>query len=181
MDFLNRVFEPFIWRTRFVVLFAVVFSLGTSLMMFYMATVDAIYMIGHALHYYSPELDSAARLTLRSETVTHMVEIIDGYLLAAVMLIFALGLYELFISEIDVAKSEDDSQRISSNVLMITSLDDLKTRLAKVIMMILVVRFFEQAIKLEFHDALDLLMFAGGVALLGLALYLAHMAEGKKH
>ena len=177
MNFLDKVFEPLIWRSRFAVLFAVVFSLGASLLMFYMATVDAIYMIGHALHYYSPELEGAARAELRAVTVTHVVEIVDGYLLAAVMLIFALGLYELFISEIDVAKQGTDGQKISSNVLMITSLDDLKTRLAKVILMILIVRFFEQAIGLEFHGALDLLMFAGGVALLGLALFLAHAAE----
>ncbi len=180
MRFLDRVFEPAIWASRYAVLFAVVFSLGSSLTMFYMATVDAVYMIGHALHYYDPDLDKSARMTLRAETVTHVVEIVDGYLLAAVMLIFALGLYELFISEIDVAKGDLEAQKISSNVLMITSLDDLKARLAKVIFMILVVRFFEQAIRMEFHKPLDLLMFAGGVALLGLALYLAHMSEGKK-
>ncbi len=180
MNFLDKVFEPLIWRSRFVVLFAVVFSLGVSLLMFYMATVDAIYMIGHALHYYSPELNGAARMELRAVTVTHVVEIVDGYLLASVMLIFALGLYELFISEIDIAKeSANGNEKISSNVLMITSLDDLKTRLAKVILMILIVRFFEQASGMEFHGALDLLMFAGGVALLGLALFLAHAAEKK--
>jgi len=177
MNFLDKIFEPLIWRSRFAVLFAVVFSLGVAFLMFYMATVDAIYMIGHALHYYSPELDAAARMELRAVTVTHVVEIVDGYLLAAVMLIFALGLYELFISEIDVAKKGSDDQKISSNVLMITSLDDLKTRLAKVILMILIVRFFEQAINTEFHSAMDLLLFAGGVALLGLALFLAHAAE----
>ncbi|HEY5603587.1 MAG TPA: YqhA family protein [Gammaproteobacteria bacterium] len=77
-----------------------------------------------------------------------MVEIIDGYLLAAVLLIFALGLYELFISRIDVV-NKDDEHGMASNVLIINSLDDLKTRLAKVILMILIVRFFENAISMN--------------------------------
>ena len=103
----------------------------------------------------------------------HVVEIVDGYLLATVMLIFALGLYELFISKIDMAENDETS----SNVLMITSLDDLKGRLAKVILMILIVKFFEHAIKMSFNNPLDLLYLAGGITLIGLAIYLSHAGE----
>jgi uncharacterized membrane protein YqhA len=35
--------------------------------------------------------------------VAHTVGSIDGFLLATILLIFALGLYELFISDIDEA------------------------------------------------------------------------------
>jgi len=141
--------------------------------MFYMASVDAVYMVGHLAHYASPELSVADRVDLRSTTVTHVVEIVDGYLLATVLLIFSLGLYELFISKIDLAEGAENA----SNVLMITSLDDLKSRLAKVVMMILVVRYFEYALGMDFATPLDLLQFAGGIALLGLALYLSHLAD----
>ncbi|MCU7810241.1 MAG: YqhA family protein, partial [Candidatus Thiodiazotropha sp. (ex Notomyrtea botanica)] len=113
------------------------------------------------------------RVDLRATTVTHVVEIVDGYLLATVLLIFSLGLYELFISKIDQAEGSESA----SNVLTITSLDDLKSRLAKVVMMILVVRYFEYALSMHFKTPLDLLQFAGGIALLGLALYLAHLAD----
>ena len=116
---------------------------------------------------------SAARSTLRSTTITHVVEIIDGYLLAAVLLIFSLGLYELFISKIDQAEGSETS----SNVLLINNLDDLKGRLAKVILMILIVKFFENAISMHFASAMDLLALAGGIALIGLALYLSHAGE----
>ena len=94
-------------------------------------------------------------------------------LLATVLLIFSLGLYELFISKIDKA----EHSATSSNVLLITSLDDLKSRLAKVILMILIVKFFEHAISMVFETPLDLLYLAGGISLLGLALYLSHAAE----
>lgn len=161
-----------------MVLFAVIASLFTSLTMFYIATVDAYYMATHLIGYASPDMDTPTRAAMRAETITHVVEIIDGYLLAAVLLIFALGLYELFISRIDVISNEEE-HGTASNVLIINSLDDLKARLAKVILMILIVRFFENAISMKFADPLDLLYLAAGIALIGLALYLSH--EGEKH
>jgi uncharacterized membrane protein YqhA len=173
MKSLETLFERVLWESRFAVLFAVVASLFSSLAVFYMATIDAYYMISHLGEYASPSLDVATRNAMRSATITHVVEIVDGYLLATVLLIFSLGLYELFISKIDqAAKSET-----SSNVLLITSLDDLKARLAKVILMILIVKFFEHAIGMKFQSPLDLLYLAGGISLLGLALYLSHAAE----
>lgn len=170
---IEQWFESLLWESRFVVVFAVVASLLASFAMFYMATVDAYYMLAHLAHYASPALDTAARSALRGTTIAHVVEIVDGYLLATVLLIFALGLYELFISKIDKAEGSETS----SNVLLIRSLDDLKARLAKVILMILIVKFFEHAIAMVFDTTLDLLALAGGIALIGLALYLSHASE----
>jgi uncharacterized membrane protein YqhA len=142
-----------------------------------MATVDAFYTIAHVTNYASPSLDQAARAELRGTTVTHVVEIVDGYLLGTILLIFALGLYELFISKIDMAESSETS----SNVLLISSLDDLKSRLAKVILMILIVKFFEHAIAMQFNTPLNLLYLAGGIVLIGLAIYLSHASEHPDH
>ncbi len=175
MNKMGLVFEGFLWNSRFVVLSAVLASLAAAFAMFFMATVDAFYMISHLIGYASPSLSPELRADLRGETVTHVVEIVDGYLLATVLLIFALGLYELFISAIDPAKGK----KISSSVLMITSLDDLKSRLAKVILMILIVKFFEYAVDIKYETPLDLLYLAGGIALIGVAIYLSH-AEGKE-
>jgi len=175
MRSVEKLFEGLLWESRFAVLFAVVASLFSSLAVFYMATIDAYYMISHLGEYASSALDVVARNNLRSATITHVVEIVDGYLLATVLLIFSLGLYELFISKIDKASESETS----SNVLLITSLDDLKGRLAKVILMILIVKFFEHAIGMAFSSPLDLLYLAGGISLLGLALYLSHAGEHK--
>lgn len=171
------MFEKILWNSRFIVLAAVVASLITSLAMFYMATVDAVVMVSHLGEYISPSLTAEARSAIRSATVTHVVEIIDGYLLATVLLIFALGLYELFISKINVA----ENAKVAGNVLVINSLDDLKNRLAKVILMILIVKFFEHAISMKYEDSLSLLYLAGGIALVGLALYLTHASESSHH
>ena len=170
------MFERALWESRFVVLAAVVASLLTSFAMFFMATVDAFYMLLHLFEYASPDLTTEARNQLRSETVTHVVEIVDGYLLATVLLIFALGLYELFINKIESAEGE----KVSGNVLVIHSLDDLKSRLAKVILMILIVKFFEHVSVMQYETPLSLLYLAGGIALVGLALYLTHASEHQK-
>ena len=166
----EKTFEWVLWESRFIVIAAVIASLAMAIAMFYVATIDAWYAVAHLVDYISPALDGAARSDLRSETVTHAVEIIDGYLLGTVLLIFALGLYELFISKIDQAESSETA----SNVLVIHSLDDLKARLAKVILMILIVKFFEHAIGMIFDTPLDLLYLAAGITLIGAAIYISH-------
>jgi uncharacterized membrane protein YqhA len=166
---MERLFEKALWNSRFVVLIAVIASLLTALAMFYMATVDVYYLLSHLGEYMSPDLIGDARKDFRAETVAHVVEVIDGYLLATVLFIFSLGLYELFISKIEEAEESENSK-----VLAIHSLDDLKARLGRVVLMILIVNFFEHAISMDFHGPLDLLALAGGIGLIALALYFSH-------
>ncbi len=168
-----RAFEWLLWNSRFVVVVPVVASVVSGLALFYLATVDVVYLVKHLAPYASSGLADGARAALRASTVTHIVEVVDGYLMALVMLIFGLGMYELFVSEIDLAQAN----KASSRILVIESLDDLKGRLAKVIIMILIVRLFEHAVTLEVKTTLDLLYFGGAIALIGLALYLSHRAE----
>jgi uncharacterized membrane protein YqhA len=170
---IERLFERILWNSRFVVVVAVVASMVAAIGVFYITTVDVWYAIAHILHYADPSLEAEARKALHDDTVTHIVEVVDGYLLATVMLIFALGLYELFVSDIDDAHGS----RASSKILVIETLDDLKTRLAKVILMILIVKLFEHAVKLKLTSVLDLLYLGGSIALVGLALYLTHASE----
>jgi len=177
---LERAFEGLLWNSRLVVLTAVVASLAAAIAVFFLATADTWFMLSHLGDYLSPQLSSEQRMALRAETITHVVEIIDGYLLATVLLIFALGLYELFISKIDLAQTSANAH----NVLVINSLDDLKSRLAKVVLMILIVKFFEHALSMKFAGPLEMLYFAGGIALIGLALWLSHgsdESQGGKH
>jgi uncharacterized membrane protein YqhA len=173
----ESMFEGILWRSRYIVLLAVIASLTISMAMFYMSTVDAYLTVKHLSHYASTDISPESREILRGETVKHIVEVIDGYLLATVLLIFALGLYELFISKIDEAEHSETA----SGVLLITSLDDLKSRLAKVILMILIVRYFEHVISMHFETALQTLYLALGISFIGLALYLSHKADEKHH
>lgn len=173
MNKLKRLFERALWNSRFIVVIAVVASMAAAIAVFWITTVDVWYAVTHILHYADPTLSVEARKGLHDDTVTHVVEVVDGYLLATVMLIFALGMYELFVSDIDDARGS----RTSSKILLIESLDDLKNRLAKVILMILIVSLFEHAVKMQMETPLDLLAFGGAIALVGLALYLTHVSE----
>ncbi|MFZ5522635.1 MAG: YqhA family protein [Pseudomonadota bacterium] len=173
MNFLEKLFEGTLWNSRFVIIAAVVGSLLAGFAIFYMATVDVVYLFEHALHYADSSLTEEARKSLHDSTVSHIVEVVDGYLLAIVMLIFSLGLYELFISDIDQAHGS----KSSSKILVINNLDDLKSRLAKVILMILIVTLFEEALNMKLSTPLDLVYLGASIALISLALYLTHASE----
>jgi uncharacterized membrane protein YqhA len=173
MKFFEHFFENVLWNSRFVVMLAVVSSLVAGFAVFFMATVDVYYLVMHLVGYADPGLAQSARKTLNVETVSHIIGVVDGFLLATVMLIFSLGLYELFISDIDPARGS----KASSRVLVIHDLDDLKNRLAKVIVMMLFVGFFERAMKVQIAGASDLLYAGGSIAMIGLALFLMHKAE----
>jgi len=84
------------------------------------------------------------------------------------MVIFALGLYELFVGPIKAAESPTGAR-----LLEIRDLDELKNRLAKVIILLLVVEFFQQALRLTFATPLDLLYLAIGILLIGGAVFLS--------
>jgi uncharacterized membrane protein YqhA len=177
MGFLEKLFEGALWNSRFMILTAVIGSLLAGIAIFYMATVDVVNLFNHALHYADSSLTAEARKALHDATVSHIVEVVDGYLLATVMLIFSLGLYELFISDIDQAHGT----KSSSKILVINNLDDLKSRLAKVILMILIVTLFEEALNMHLESPLDLVYLGASIALIALALYFTHASEGGGH
>ncbi|TNC96943.1 MAG: hypothetical protein FD121_915 [Gallionellaceae bacterium] len=174
MKYFESLFEGALWNSRFVILAAVIGSLLAGFAIFYMATVDVVNLFQHSLHYADSSLTEEARKALHDSIVSHIVEVVDGYLLATVMLIFSLGLYELFISDIDQAHGS----KAASKILVINNLDDLKSKLAKVILMIMIVTLFEEAITMHMTTPLDLVYFGAAIALIALALYLTHAADG---
>jgi uncharacterized membrane protein YqhA len=169
-----RMFESTLWASRSIVLVAVIASVVVGVAMFFVATVDTIEHMKTMGNYLSSSLPTDQHEAMRTETITHVVEAIDGYLLGMVMIIFSFGLYELFISRIHPAEASDRSPQI----LLIHNLDDLKHRLAQVVLLILVVKFFERALSMSFEDPLDLLYFSVGILLTAAALYLSYRGGG---
>jgi uncharacterized membrane protein YqhA len=167
---LEAIFEGVLWNSRLLVIVAVIASVAVAIVMFYIASVDSVYLIGEVMHYAAR--DQIGRDHAHAAIVAHVAEIVDGYLFAAIMIIFSFGLYELFISRIDAAERSHWAPRL----LLIRSLDDLKERLAKVVFLILIVRYFEYALQSEIGGPLDLLYLAVGIALVALSLYLTGRA-----
>ncbi len=169
--------ERILWNTRWAVLFSVICSILASLLMFYIAAVDTYYVVELLLDYH--QLDSPmARGVIRALSVGMVVKIIDVFLLAIVLIIFGLGMYELYISKIDQAYENNDES--AKHMLSVSSLDDLKSRLGKVIMMVLIVKFFEMAIGMEIDGIEDLVIFSGGTLLIGLTLFITEKSARKK-
>ena len=170
---LEKLFEGALWRSRFVVLFAVIFSLLGGISLFVVASVDIFdittYTFWHVFAHPHPK-------DFHEVIVSGIIGSIDLYLMAVVMLIFSFGLYELFISEIDEAKAGDGH---NSSVLEIHSLDQLKDKLGKVIIMVLIVSFFKRVIHTPYNGALEMLYFAVAILALSVAMYFMH--KGGNH
>jgi len=168
---LERAFESTLWNGRLFILLAVIFSMVGAIILFIVASTDIFHVASQTVSVY---FSGAHPEDFHEMVVGGIIGAVDLYLMAVVMLIFSFGLYELFISEIDPAKNHG-----ASKVLEIHSLDELKDKLAKVIVMVLVVSFFQRVLHTEYHGALEMLYFAGSILALAVALYFLH--KGGEH
>ncbi len=62
-------------------------------------------------------------------------------------------------------------RQAGSNILAIHSLDQLKDKIAKVIVMVLIVSFFQKVLHTRYDGALEMLYFALSIGLLAVGLY----------
>ncbi|MEA1880015.1 MAG: YqhA family protein [Campylobacterota bacterium] len=160
---LERLFESIIWNSRFIVILAVVFGLIGAVVLFVVASMDiwtvAVYTFDTIITHAHPE-------NFHEDIVAGIIGAVDLYLIAVVMFIFSFGLYELFISDIAAADGKNGSK-----LLAIHSLDQLKDKIAKVIVMVLVVSFFQKVLHTDFTTPLEMLYFALSIAALAVGLF----------
>lgn len=156
----EQVFESALWGSRFIVILGVIFSLFGSILFFLLGSQEIIKVI---IQFFSQSVKYTFLLT-------KVIGAIDLYLIGIVLLILSFGIYELFISKIDVPESDD---REKHSLLEITSLDELKTKLVNSIIIVLIVSFFQRILNMTYTTPLDMLYFAlsivalaGGVFLL---------------
>lgn len=166
----ERVMELFLWNSRFMIVVPVIMSIGAALGVLFVTTIDALDLFGRIFAYADSSLSTVLRTELRLNVISQTVTVIDGYLLAAILFIFGLGLYELFVSKINIAEGSSFAARL----LHIASIDDLKNRLARVVLLILIVKFFQLALGLTYTNPQDLLFLALSILLIGGALYLSN-------
>ncbi len=165
MQRFEQAIERLLWASRLMVVVAVASSVAMALATIYVSTVDVLAILGRVGGYAA---ESSERSTVRTEIITGLVKAVDGYLIAAILLIFGLGMYELFVNRIDAAQRSDTAPRL----LQVRSFDHLKDRVAKMILLVLIVEFFQYALRLQYSTALDLLYLALGIFVVAAALYL---------
>jgi len=162
---MEKIFEGTLWSSRFMVIMAVVFGLLGAVILFVVASFDIYETAKYVLATY---LNHTHPATFHEDVVGGIIGAVDLYLIGVVMLLFSFGLYELFISEIDVAKNEDGKE---NKILAIHSLDQLKDKISKVIVMVLVVGFFQKVGHTQYNGALDMLYFALSITAVAVGLF----------
>ncbi|MBD3798044.1 MAG: YqhA family protein [Campylobacterales bacterium] len=161
---MEKLFESGLWGSRFIVLLAVIFGLLGAIVLFAVASFD-IYetvklVIDTYVNHHHPE-------HFHELVVGGIIGAVDLYLIGVVMLLFSFGLYELFISDIDVAREKDEENKI----LAIHNLDQLKDKISKVIVMVLVVGFFQKVGLASYQSPLELLYLALSITAVAVGLY----------
>ena len=123
--------------SRYIVLFGVAGLILASLAGFLLSLVETAEVIGYvALHFRDP--------TVEVQEV-YFIKLVDGFLVATGLLIFALGLYEIFIRQLNLPKA-----------LQFTTIGQLKVSLANVIVLTLAVSFL--TLVQESEPAFELLL-----------------------
>ena len=164
------VFETLLFNSRLIVVLAVIGSLVGSVLMFVPGSLvivaSTIAFIKHpSVVHGQSEANGAEDLSIT------LISSVDNYLFATVPLIFSMGVYELFISKIDPASRTPES---GPNWLAIHSLDDLKRAVSKVVLMILIVRLFEVAVKMKYEQPIHLFWLGISMLFVAASLYLQH-------
>lgn len=174
-------FETAIYNCRFLTLMGVVGSLSGSIL---------CYLKGGA--YVFESFKEWFCFCLRSrgtgKVILLLVEALDVYLMGTVMLIFGMGLYGLFINNLEVIAENcngQTSETISGSSLFglfklqesptwlkTNSLEELKSKVGHVIVMILLVGMFDKSKKIPINSSLDLVCFSASILFSSGCLYL---------
>ena len=152
-----------LWNFRYITILAVLLSIISAFSLIVLGSWDII----QAVIFYNPLFDDS--ISNNNELLFKIISAIDLFLIGIVLLIFGFGIYELFVSEIDFANA-----KFTESTLKIRDLDQLKNKIIKVIIIVLIVKFFEKVLKYSenFTTPMDLLYFGLSILSICLGYYL---------
>lgn len=172
-NYLIKKFENILYYSRYFAFVAVVGAILSSLILF----VQGFGLIIKGLVGFFADPYEKYEILFEK-----LVSSVDVFLFALVLIIFGVGIYELFIANVD---PEDKPASTRPAWLKISSVDDLKSSLGNVILMVLIVSFFKHVLEItsQMWNPLALLYLAIGILLIAGALYLTHKAhsDGQKN
>ncbi|CAA7403913.1 unnamed protein product [Spirodela intermedia] len=176
VDTLEALVEKVVYSCRFIALLGVSGSLVGSILCFFKG---CVYIATAFLEYF----------TSRGKPMSVIIEAIDVYLIGTVMLVFGMGIYELFISNLDMAKiSSQRSNFLGLFTLQerprwldIKSVNELKTKLGHVIVMVLLVGLFDKVQKVGIATPIDLLCLTASILLSSGGLFLLSKLSHPRH
>lgn len=87
----------------------------------------------------------------QDDTIVELLQVLDLYLIGTVLIITAIGLYELFIGDVQLPEW-----------LVIRNLSDLKTKIVEVIVLVIGIKFVEKLVTVK--DPIEVLWYGLGSA-----------------
>ena len=130
-------------NSRYLILIAVFASLITSVMAFLWGAYKTFTVLSHLVSAVGGETHGIG---------VELIAVMDTFLIATALYIFAVGLYELFIADLELPEW-----------LNIHNMHDLKAKLSGVIILVMAVTFLEHLV--HWQDAAGTLMFGGAIAI----------------
>jgi uncharacterized membrane protein YqhA len=152
--------ERWLARTRYIVLVGVFGLLLASFAEFVVSVAETVELVVHVFtHIADPALEIQE---------VYFIKLVDGFLVATGLLIFALGLYEIFFRQLDLP-----------DALKFTTIGQLKSSLANIIVLTLAVTFL--TLVQEGADSTQVLYY--GVAISAIIVVLVYFTRGgdKEH
>lgn len=155
-----RLFAPL----KYFSLVATICSFAGALLMFYIGAVKTAKAIANYLAGVRPA-DAAPHLSLEDLAISGVIESLDTFLLALVLIYFGFAIFFLYV----VKKDEQVTENIPA-WLIPSSIGDLKETLAQVIVVILFVLFVRVIWESLDHLSWELLILPASILLLALSL-----------
>lgn len=149
-------FEPAFFNMRYIILIPVFITFLGAFIMFIIGAFEAWTSINR---FFDQDYEGSQLSLILG---------IDAFLLGLVLLIFSYGIYDLFISKIDIA----DRPSVRPNWMRFRDIGDLKIILAEVILIILTINFFELVfIEMNNPDSFeDFMIIPVGIVLIAVGL-----------
>ena len=156
-------FEKLLWSVRYITILAVILSIIAAFSLIILGSWDIV----EAVIFYNPLFDES--ISNNNDLLFKIISAIDLFLIGIVLLIFGFGIYELFVSEIDFANA-----KFTESTLKIRDLDQLKNKIIKVVIIVLIVKFFEKVLKFSenFTTPMDILYFGLSILSICIGYYL---------
>jgi uncharacterized membrane protein YqhA len=161
--------EQLVGRFRYASIIAVVASALGSLLMFVIGGVKVFLAyssyLGAALAEGGGMKDSA------NVAIDYMVQAIDAFLIAVVLMIFGGGIFNLFIREISSPEPG------AKHIVEIRKISQLKRVLAELVIVILMVKFLEEALHNLGSYRWEMLILPAAVLMMAIAVRVLRLKE----
>ena len=164
--FFDNNIEPYMWNVKFFVILAIGSSLLVAIGLMFYGFIETVGL-----------LKILFRSSVPKEIELATLSIVDIFLFGMVMMIFAFGSYNLFISKLDNVSRDTRSNEVRPKWVRVENFGELKSIFIKVVIMILIITFLELVvtnIALFQQDIYSILIIPVGIWLIAYSLKLVH-------